>query len=119
MACQLTSSGGNWTARTGSIVTLKILADYAFLTIAKYNDQDLEVHENSVSFTVATGATQLLFEVTGPTDVGEGRPPKGRPTSKSLLEPITVVEDCGNGQTQALFHGDEIPTVLAFTIVGN
>lgn len=119
MACQLTKSGVNWTASAGSIVTLRILADYVFLTSAKYNDQDLDVHENSVSFTVSPGAAQLLFGVAGPTGVGEGRPPKGRPTDKSLLGPMTVVEDCGDGQAQALFYVDEVPPVLSFTIVGN
>jgi hypothetical protein len=118
MACQLTNSDANWTATIGSVVTVKLISDYAFILTAKYNEQDLAVRDNSVSFNVVLGPAQLSLAVAGPTDVGEGRPSKGRPTNKRLLEPVTFVEDCGNGQTQALFQANEILPVLAFTIVG-
>lgn len=102
MPCSLTRQGFDWGARTGSLVTVKVLADNTILTGAKYNGQDLAVQNNSASFTVAPGSALLLLSLAGPP------------------ESVEIVEDCGGGQTQHLFgYQNEFHPVLGFTILGD
>ena len=102
MACSLTRSGLGWVATAGSSVTVKVLPDGTTLTGAKYNNFDIPVQDNSITFTVAHGVALLLLSFLAP--------------SKS----VEVVEACSDGNTQSLFTSqNEIPSILSFQIIGN
>lgn len=101
MACALTRSGFDWTARTGATVTVKVIADNTTLTGAKYNGQDITFQNKSTSFTVVQGPALLLLALAGPP------------------EAVEIVEDCGGGQTQHLFgYEGEFHPVVGFNIIG-
>jgi hypothetical protein len=100
MPCALTKAGFNWTAKTGSNPTVKVIADNTTMTGAKYNGQDLTVNNNSTTFTVVDGTALLLLALAGPP------------------EKVEIVEDCGGGQTQHMFgYTDDFHPVIGFTIV--
>lgn len=102
MACALTRSGFDLTAKTGAAVTIKVVADNTQLTGAKYGDQDLAFQDNSTKFTVANGGKLLMLALAGPP------------------EDVDIVEDCGGGQTQSLFSfQNQFQPVVGLNIIGN
>lgn len=102
MACSLTDNIFNFSAANGANVTVKIIADNTRLVGAEYNDQPLQISNNtSVSFTVVAGRSLLLLNPAGPE------------------EDVEIVEDCGAGQTLHMFgYKDDSHPALGFTIVG-
>lgn len=101
MACALTKSGFDLTAKTGAAVIVRIVADNTKLTGAKYGDQDLPFQDNSTSFAVANGGKLLKLALAGP------------------AEDVEIVEDCGGGQTQHLFgFQNEFQPVVSLNIIG-
>jgi len=101
MACSLTDDGLQCSAKTGSQVTVKVISSATNLVSAQYNDQDVPVSDNSMSFAVVAGVALLLLNLAGPEDS------------------VEIVEDCGGGQTQHLFgYDDDFHPVLGFSIMG-
>ena len=102
MACALTESGFDFTAKAGAAVTIRVVADNTKLTGAKYGDQDLPFQDNATSFTVANGGKLLMLALAGP------------------AEDVDIVEDCGGGQTQSLLSfQNQFQPVVGLNIVGN
>lgn len=101
MGCSLKNNGSNWTARTGGLVTLKLIAANTVIATATYNNQELSPENNTVHFTVVSGQGLLLLSLAGPP------------------EALEVVEDCGGGISQHIFgYPAEFHPVLGFSILG-
>lgn len=101
MACSLTDNGLQCTAKTGSLVTVKVVAVATTLVLAEYNGVTIPVVSNSTTFTVAAGNALLLLNLAGPQDS------------------VEIVEDCGSGKTNHLFgYNDDFHPALGFTIAG-
>ncbi len=102
MACALKKTGSNFTATTGSVVTVNVIADNTTITGAKYNDQAIPFQNNSTSFTVVNDGALLQLALAGPP------------------ETVEFVEDCGGGQTQHLFgYQNQFQPTVSFIIIGN
>jgi len=101
MACSLTDNGAQCSARTGSVVAVKVVASATTLVSAEYNGAAISVAGSSTTFTVVAGSALLLLNLAGPQDTVES------------------VEDCGGGTTNHLFgYSDDFHPALGFTIVG-
>jgi hypothetical protein len=101
MACSLTDNGLQCTAKTGSVVTVKVVAASTTLVLAEYRGGVIQVANNTTTFTVVTGHALLLLNLAGPNDT------------------VEIVEDCGGGITGHLFgYKDDSVRALGFTIVG-
>jgi hypothetical protein len=102
MACSLTDNGLRCTAKTGSVVTVKVAATATTLVWAEYNGASIPVANNSTTFTVVAGNALLLVNLAGPQD------------------DVEILEDCGGGNTNHLFgYSDDFHPALGFTIIGN
>lgn len=102
MACSLTDNGLQCTAKTGSVVTVKVVATATTLVLAEYNGGPIPAVNNSTTFTVVSGNALLLLNLAGAQDS------------------VEIVEDCGGGNTNHLFgYSDDFHPALGFTIVGN
>src|SRR6266851_95448 len=99
MACSLTDNGLQCTAKTGSVVTIKVVAAATTLVLAEYKGGVIPVANNTITFTVVVGNGLLLLNLAGPQDT------------------VEIVEDCGGGSTNHLFgYSDDFHPVLGFTI---
>lgn len=102
MPCSLSDDGLKCAAKTGAVVTIKVIAAATNLVSAQYDDADSPVNNNSTTFKVVSGVALLLLNLSGPKDS------------------VEIVEDCGGGKTQHLFgYDDDFHPVLGFSIVGN
>ncbi len=101
MPCSLTDDGSSCSATTGSVITLRVIATATRLVKANYNDVDVPLAGNSVTFTVVAGPAPLLLDLAGPEDA------------------VEIVQDCGDGKTKHLFgYHDDYHPIIGFKIVG-
>jgi hypothetical protein len=87
-------------------VTVRVLGDGVTLVGGKYNDYDIPVQNNSITFTVVAGVGFLVLSFLAPSDL-------------TLSKSVEVVEDCGAGSTQRLFASESDTSFLSFQIIGN
>lgn len=108
MACVLkpdSSFAFDFTASTGAQATVKVTASgNARFLAATQNSKNLTVNQDTLTFTVQPGVNllELVTAVANPNDT------------------VTILEDCGGGQTQELenFPNDPSDPITGFSVFG-
>jgi len=101
MACSLTRSEVGFTAPTGAIVRVRVVARATALIGAEYNGAGLAVSGNGTTFKVVAGEARLFLTLAGPHD------------------DVQIVEDGGGGESFEIYsYRGAFHPILIFRIVG-